>query len=464
LALRIDTSRAIRTLTEQQQLIQAVVDAPPSEQETHWLEWKTDVDLAAKKWQAVIARHVLGFANRHPDMAAQDCDGTAYMIIGAAPGVLRGTPVHDVAKLNAWLSPYLGATPDSPQWSATYAEVGGANVLLLTIEKPRWGDPIWTLRKEYTQFDPPMRAGAIYVRRRGSTEQADPEEVRMLTGRAGSGPRRLSVDLRLEDGGTAAAIDMPDENWIGKWVARERAALARPPSADEVPPSSASEIGHVTMSTIAAWASTGPFRDHRTPEKFDEELDDYLRKARTSLPAALKRGAIAHKFGRLRFWLENRTEHNFSQLELELHFDQASVSAYFERNDVEGPDFPARPRGWGSPTLDRLFGRDLGTYNISSLYPAPRRPRGHISNGGSTDIRFAPLDIRPGYQYRLATVYLICGSGFAGQSLKGAWFATAADTSGIARGELIVPVSASVATFNDLLSPPTRGQDEGEDD
>ncbi len=469
--LQVDTSRAIRTLAEQHLLIQSIVDAPPSEQETEWLEWKTDVDLGSKEWQATTSRHVLGFANRHPDLAVQWCEGSAYIVLGAAPGSLQGAKVYDIAKLNAWLSAYLGSAPDAPQWSATYLELGTVQVLLITIEKPRWGDPIWTLRKEYTPLKPlaPLRAGTIYVRRRGSTDQADPGEVRMLTLRAGSGPRRLSVSLRIPEDENAIPIDA-GETLIKSWAAAERAALGAPPrpaSRQRSDPASTIKVSLAESLSAAqnAILASATFGETRTVDAFRAEVDAYLAKAKNAIPAALKRGAVRHKLGRLHFWLDNQTEHNFSQVVVELSFDQPAVMACFDQRGVGGPEFPNRPAPWGSYNLSRLLGGSLFDVRMPMVAPmnVPHIPRGTIDNSGSTHIRFAPVDVRPGYSHRLETIYLIVGPEHANELLGGVWLATAADTSGVVRGNIDVPVSPKIPGFKELLSEPVRDVDDKDD-
>lgn len=49
--------------------------------------------------------------------------------MGVAPGSLLGTPTYDSAKVESWLAPYVGRTPDGPEWIGTYAEVDGKSVL-----------------------------------------------------------------------------------------------------------------------------------------------------------------------------------------------------------------------------------------------------------------------------------------------------------------------------------------------
>ena len=265
MTLNIDLSVAARGLASQKALIEAVAAAPPGEPETDFLEWKTAVDLSDKKWRLEIARHLLGFANRHPEHAARFLEGTACIVIGAEPGQVVGTAVHDSVEIDRWIGEYTGTGSDGPQWYATYVEARGARVLLITVERPRWGHPIWTLRKEYGGH----RAGTIFVRRAGCTETANPADVRMLTERAGSGPRRLAVDVVLDDAEMHGwPIDFSTEA-IGGWVRAQSATL--------LAPLSRSERGHAEPA--AAW-----FDETRTEEAFRSEVADY-RERRDESPA-----------------------------------------------------------------------------------------------------------------------------------------------------------------------------------
>jgi hypothetical protein len=55
----------------------AIYNAPPSTQETNWIEWKSEVDLGEKRWQAQLSRQVLGMANRDPTSPRRRSTGVA---------------------------------------------------------------------------------------------------------------------------------------------------------------------------------------------------------------------------------------------------------------------------------------------------------------------------------------------------------------------------------------------------
>ena len=128
------------------------------------MEWKSEGDASEKKWRAELAQQVLGMANRDPDAAGAWFGGCAYVLLGVAPGELRGTRVHDSADIEKWLAPYVGRTPDGPEWTSTFPEIDGKHVLVLTIE-PRNGvtrsGPVtrstWRTQERRVRRTPPRR-------------------------------------------------------------------------------------------------------------------------------------------------------------------------------------------------------------------------------------------------------------------------------------------------------------------
>ena len=219
MALSIDTGCAIRTVADRRRLVEAIRDAHADEQETDWVEWKTKVNLREKKWQAEIARQILGFANRHPGRAASLCAGCGYLVLGVEPGNLSGVSPVDAAKLDDGVSRYVGK--DGPQWNPDYVQVGVGTVLVITVEPPSWGDRIFAFEKEFEEF----KNGDVFVRRNGKTERANAAEIRMLTERAAARGDRLGVDLEWwEDPTEAVALDT-SEAAVDAWIEKERTTL-----------------------------------------------------------------------------------------------------------------------------------------------------------------------------------------------------------------------------------------------
>jgi hypothetical protein len=172
----IATTLPLRTHTELAQLVAAIVKASASD-ETDWLEWKRTLDLSSRISQGVIARTILGMANRTVATAMRSMGGFGYVVVGAEPGLVEGVTEVDPAQLGPAIQDYLG--PDGPAWNFTYINAGPAKVLVITVEPPRSGDRIRTLNKESERH---LR-GTVLVRRPGQTIQANPDEVRAMEDR-----------------------------------------------------------------------------------------------------------------------------------------------------------------------------------------------------------------------------------------------------------------------------------------
>ncbi len=171
-ALAIDMSRPARTPSDRYALVDAVLQASTHEQETSWVEWKRELDIAGNtRDRFAVAKAIIGFGNRHPDRARQMVGGCGYLLVGVEPQSLVGVQPHDSAAMENWVSPYVGAR--GPQWNPEYVEHSGKQVLVITVEAPCWGDRIHRLEKGHDNFE----AGAIFIRRHGLTERPNSQEL-----------------------------------------------------------------------------------------------------------------------------------------------------------------------------------------------------------------------------------------------------------------------------------------------
>ena len=183
-ALPIRTDLALRTPVELEALVRAIYQAPSGEPETDSLEWKGPWDLSDADDRFETARHILGFGNRTVAAASTAFEGCAYLLAGVEPGVLSGVPQIDPAEIDDQLCKYI--LHGQPRWTPHYCTVDGKRVLVLVIEAPREGDPIFTLQREYRN----ARPGRVFIRRHGKTEEAGPADIRALEARGrGSRPK-----------------------------------------------------------------------------------------------------------------------------------------------------------------------------------------------------------------------------------------------------------------------------------
>ena len=221
MTLNIQSNSALRWPTELRDLVRAVLQADPAD-ETDWIEWKSARQLTTAEGRADAARHLLGFANRHPDRAARNFEGCGYLLIGVEPGRVFGTDRIDPAELDAGLRRYLGDA--GPQWSFHNVSYQGTHVALFIVEPPRWGDPIYCLEREFDKY----QAGAVFVRRKGATHAASPVEMRYLQERLLRRADRIQVEVGWRE--TPAQVTPLElgRAAVDEWISAERAALLAP--------------------------------------------------------------------------------------------------------------------------------------------------------------------------------------------------------------------------------------------
>jgi hypothetical protein len=260
----VDTRRAARRPGALKALVEAIAAAPAHEPETEALEWKSSMPLEdGPSTRYAAARQILGFANREPDRAMETFEGCGYLLIGLEPGKVHGTSPLDPADIDNWLSEYLGQ--DGPQWRADYVELNDASVLIFTVEPPRWGDPIHTLRKGSEKASP----GRIFIRRAGKTVEADPAEVRMLEARSQRKSERIAVDLIGEPEGGSLRSFLAGKDDYRVWREDERLRLNTALSHYRSASSDSGLFGRANLE-----------REIRTPEDYEAEVSDYLREAK----------------------------------------------------------------------------------------------------------------------------------------------------------------------------------------
>ena len=75
--------------------------------EEDWLEWKKELDLNNPRARYQLSKHILGIANRPPEVALRNCEGYGYIFIGVENGSMPGSPQIDPAQLHDWINPYV---------------------------------------------------------------------------------------------------------------------------------------------------------------------------------------------------------------------------------------------------------------------------------------------------------------------------------------------------------------------
>lgn len=182
MVISFDSAAAPGTAEEAGVVVDAVLAASPAD-ELDWIEWKSSLDLGEKTVRGILARHILGMANRPPDRAAANAGGRGFVVVGAEPGNRCAVEAADPADLSQGIDVFLG--PERPSWTMHYDDRDGLPVLVVTVAAPQPGDPVFTLHKQLQVVSPSGKQkeyprGTVFVRYPGRTEVARPEDIRAL--------------------------------------------------------------------------------------------------------------------------------------------------------------------------------------------------------------------------------------------------------------------------------------------
>ena len=446
----LNTKAAFRSLARLEALVRFVLD--PVGDETNWLEWKCRIDPLKPEGRFAIARTILGFANRLPDRAAIHAEGCAFMVLGAEPGKLPGQLSIDPSTIEQGLRSYLGT--DGPQWQPQNVPIDGINVIVVTVEPPKWGDPIHALRKGFHNVGVGGNDGAIFVRRGSSTclaSSAELAELQMRLLRKVADP----VALVVESFGDALIRSKFDQATFERWCADERQRLFGPleaplPIRAALNPTAGLGGKESILGAAAArsLASVMSIPEDRTPQHYREEVDEYLKDAERAALLVAFSSIKSSKGNPLRVRVSNPTERNLESVAVTIRF--AGVLA---AENVSDATLPQPPRSWGPRPFDWM--PSLKADFTASLYPSvdlsrmlagvPSQVRDYTvkEEGADTVISFDPFDLRPFASYELPPVHLIVGERMKG-SMTGTWSGTTKNRDGRAEGTLHVELADTV--------------------
>ncbi|MFI6587431.1 helix-turn-helix domain-containing protein [Embleya sp. NPDC050493] len=385
-------------------LIHAVRDGVV--EESTWLEWKSTLDLTAKRDLSHIARAVLAFANRMPDDADLFVEGHGYLLVGVDKGVVQGVAWRDPIDLSRGVEAYTG---DCLRWFPAYLKVDCPDgeqreVLVIDVEPPRWGDPIHVARKESEHF----KDGAVLVRNMGNSAPAKSRQVDALSQRMLRSRDSLCLDVEVASGIPIPVIGVVREDLeatverekrsvlesLLEWEARNRAARPRDggfdaadfadgPEADSgvrtytsnPPVLSFSEYQELakrraegeelddterhmlrafearTQATLgmafaglASLVNTVP--DGRSPEQYRAEVDRYIAAYGQTLGRDAHERAV-RSVAPLRLRLCNPTDTNLAQVEIQLYVPGDVTAVQPPASATFDPGYPDRPTPYG---------------------------------------------------------------------------------------------------------------------
>jgi len=190
--------------------------------ESSALEAKVDVDLSEKSGRAKVVKFILGMANRTQRVVSARFGGYAVMLIGveqeSCPGISKGIEGHDLS--NAFRT-YFGS--HTPRWDIDRVPVDGDHeVLVVIVEPPRGGDPIYFCHRSLVvpgsggRQSELLADGALYVRDKTSTRVATGAEATELSAERGR-DASLPADPDLSVVGEAICV-ADQHDVLNAWV------------------------------------------------------------------------------------------------------------------------------------------------------------------------------------------------------------------------------------------------------
>jgi hypothetical protein len=392
-----------------------------------------------------------GTGENNPDSDLH-AEGYAYLIVGAEPNNLVGITPVDPANLRPQVQRYVGPAVN---WRGEYVSVEGKHVLVVIVDPPQHGDGIHPVRN---QLDVHPK-GRVLVRHLGSTDPADDFEIDQLVGRVRDGEDGLELVVD-----TIVPVIEQQPVWpdADELVAAEReATLARPRFDDKPNPSG---LG----GAVNAALGLGRAADNRDEDDYRHEVDAYCEEYLDAMLELRVWRMWRHRPLSLQLAIVNRTDSNFTDVELEVHIpgDVATWARDFE--DVaygDKPVLPTRPNVLGTPRS--LFpGMPSGIYlspSIANLAPpAPYRgPTYEARDSGSVTVVFSDIDLRPRQRVTLPHVRLLVDAP-EDSTLDCTWKSTARSARGLVTGGFALTVASSTV---DVESIDVRDEpDEGDPD
>jgi hypothetical protein len=342
----------------------------------------------------------------------------------------------DQATLEAQVNVYVGHNLD---WDVDYVELDGETVLVVTVEPPRWGDPIHPVRKAYQPHEKGgtgVPAGAILVRHSASTERASPADIDMLSKRCARQPgSELDIEVRPVEGAELGRVDCRPEV-IDDYVSQEGQALVahyRPPGAIN-----------------AKWLGGA---ESRSEEMYLREIAAYGKELRKALPGVLLARSVEHDVGLLRLEAVNHTDTTFIGVQVEVTVPAPFRVCIWKQELLHPGDLPKSPAPFGQQSLRALdYTVGWNSIGMPQLRPA-WLPRLQQTDQGSRVV-FDPRDVRARGATKLTDVWLLLDHE-APPIIELRWEATAKNARKRLEGVVSVPVRGELASPEELLANPT---------
>lgn len=446
MTIDIDTSRPIRT-GELAQFVVAVSQALQPDEST-WIEWKSPADLMPTA------------ANRMPDDAEQFCGGMGYIVIGADPEGIRGVPLVDPAVLHPQLRRYTGARI---RWHGDWVHVRGVDVLVVTVDAPRWDDPIWPLEREFDSF----RSGRVFVRHPGASTEATANELHALQ-RRHAAPSRPRLDLSA----SASVAWIDSTAWpaqVDAWVARllaphhrrlkELAALGDAPISPDMMSGQVKRV--IEASASATRLMNEALRharreDGRTVDEYRRELQEWEDQLRQASARVARAQYLAAGHGVVHLTVTNGSDRFLHDVEIRLELPDGIIGVHDTHR--RPPTVPDGPRPYGppsairvSPALSAMVAAIDRPHDLSSFLP--QLPVDHTVAAGRVSVRMSFDTIRQFAHRDIDEFTLLVTRRPPDGRLVVPYTATIRDPESVINGAVSLELDAEPIIFDDQLVP-----------
>lgn len=416
--------------------------------ERFYLELKGPLDMGSKVTGAVIAKFILGAANRQPDIAAKAFGGYGVMVIGVTNNEITGMPPIEMMEIARRVERFIGVPGQGPRWDVIRVPAAEApnEVLIVVVDPPAAGDPMFVCRDDGEA----LKNGRIYIRADGETREAQSGEIDLLVARASRNP---SLPTGFEVGFThpVDVVQVNTERTCDEYIARERQELikAMHDAENELNAAAVSAIGVLAASATKSSDFFGNFEkpEDRSSEQYIAEIEAWEARLRAAWPSAVEVMA-GWALRPLELTLTNTVDTFFRDVRLHVHLE-GSVKAVFSDDDeslpsASGLGLPPRPRMWGPRSL-----LDFANGYVSPMISMPDLG-GHSSsltwnNSGSVDLDFEIGDLRPRetWTFDEQEIALLLHDDDVSE-VRGSWSLTARDHHRLFTGTVTIPAAEPV--------------------
>lgn len=373
-----------------------MAEAKVGTQETRWIEWKRSLDLTTPAGRFVAAKAILGFANRSPEVAAQTCEGTAYLVVGAEPGRVDGV---EAIVDHAHLAQKIKTFADGPRWTPHDIPYEGKTVLVIVVAPPRNGDHIHTLQTDYDK----AQAGTIFHRGAAITERAGPNDVLMLEDRLLRGIREPDLDLALsmqaEPLNRLRIDDQAVQGWLDRREAHARSTNQRPLPPIQPPPPSVPGFANSTAAGIFGpfgqfGQFSGRYANPEDAEEFERRINEDRAQCDERLVNNVVREITRSVKNKVAFTVSNRTNEPIKDVQLTVLLRCPELLAYAGLSPARRmPPLPTWP-----DVLDRMRSHHIPLI-MDSVTETPiysRFDAAVVPYDDYTELTYHIGDLRPG--------------------------------------------------------------------